>query len=162
MLMWDGDLLNFHFADSNHSLSNWGVSVGHTAMVSSGLHSPTQDLFSSEGLNGHWTLDNLMPVLSAEHLVDLSSSATTLTSDGLVGTVETTGARHDEPSSLALILPTVLKVEEPFAMPLAVDTIANSDLGSDSFIDLTQDLQSGDLMAAKPAWTVPMRMAWRH
>lgn len=159
MLLWDGDLLNFHFGDSNHSLSNWGVSIGHSASVSSGLHSPTTDLFASEGLNGHWALDNLMPFLSAESLIDVSTHETTLTSDGLAGTVESAPlARHEESS--ALILPSVLKVEEPFAIPLPVDTIA--DLGSDSFVDMTQDLQSSDLIAAKPSWTVPMRMAWRH
>lgn len=160
MLMWDGDLLNFHFGDSNHSLSNWGVSYGYAASVSTGFHSPTPDLFSSEGLNGHWTLDNLMPVLSAESLIDISEPGAALASDGLAGTVESAAPRHEDFGASALILPSVLKVEEPFAIPLPVDTVA--DLGSDSFVDMAQDLQSSDLIAAKPSWTVPMRMAWRH
>ncbi len=159
MLLWDGDLLNFHFGDSNHSLSNWGVSFGHSFGVPSGGASSTTDLFSSEGLNGHWTLDNLMPVLSAEHLVDVSAPAASLASDGLTGTVETTASAHHDFSS-GFILPSVLKVEEPFAMPLPVDTIASLD--GDSFVDMSEGLQSTDLVAAKPAWTTAFRMSMRH
>lgn len=160
MLLWDGDLLNFHFGDSNHSLSNWGVSFGHVASVDVGSHLSTTDFFSSDGLNGHWTLDNILPLLSAEKLIDVSEPGSSLAADGLAGTVEAVSARHDTPVSSAFVLPTVLKVEEPFAMPLPVDTIAN--LGADAATDLTVDLQGSDLIAAKPAWTVAMRMAMRH
>ncbi|MDQ0464460.1 hypothetical protein QO010_002241 [Caulobacter ginsengisoli] len=161
MLLWDGDLLNFHFGDSNHSLNSWGVSFGRSMGVDSGFHSPTPDLFSSEGLNGHWTLDNLMPVLSAEHMIDVSSPSSELVSDGLTGTVETSQPIRHEDNSSALILPSVLKVEEPFAIPLPVDTIAGAGLGDDSLINMSEGLMP-DMMLAKPQWTIPMRLSWIH
>jgi hypothetical protein len=160
MLLWDGDLLNFHFAGTDHSLSNWGVSYGSAAAVPTGIHDSTQDLFASESLNGHWTLDNLMPLLSAEHLIDATHSDSVLPSSGLTGTVDASPAAAIETQTFsALVLPTVLKVEEPFAIPLPVDTIAN--LGADTYTDLTFDLPSSDLLPVKPNWTIAMRMAMR-
>lgn len=158
MLLWDGDLLNFHFAGTDHSLSNWGVSFSSVVNVTPGIHNQAQDMFASDGLNGHWTLDNLMPLLSAEHVLDTHSDSV-LPSSGLSGTVDAGPAAAIESNTFsALILPTVLKVEEPFAIPLPVDT--STDL-ADNSADLSYDLQLNDLLPAKPAWTIAMRMAMR-
>jgi hypothetical protein len=152
MLLWDGNLLNFHFGDSNHSLQSWGVSFGSNAGVDA--HDRPADPFASDGLNGHWTLDNLMPLLSAQHLIDTYSPGASVISDGLAGTVETVAATRHDPESSALILPTVLKVEEPFAMPLTTDI--STDLTSDIATDVSFDLLP-DLLMVKSQWTAAYR-----
>jgi hypothetical protein len=151
MLLWDGDLLNFHFGSSANSLESWGVSFGQGVGVSSGQHGVTPDPFSSEGLNGHWTLDNLMPLLSAEHLIDLAASPAEIGSSSLGGTVETTAVSHHGQTS-ALILPTVVKVEEPFALPLPVDISVNLPA-----IGLDYSPDAWDGLIADPILAKPIR-----
>ena len=115
MLLWDGDLLNFHFGDTDHSLSSWGVAYSHGASVSSS-HGDT---------SSHWTdwgFDGLALLQGAHQLADNSVAAL----PGGAATDQTShsasaGLASDGPSVSAFVLPTVLKVEEPFAMPLPAE-----------------------------------------
>lgn len=131
MLLWDGDLLNWNHLGSANSLENWGLSHSQDVTVSYATHD-YGNLFASDSLTGHWTLDAVMPVQSAQHLVDsAAASPADVSSAGADSAPAAVAQRHSDLSSLAFVLPTVLKAEEPFAMPLVSDVSSfDNDIGS--------------------------------